>query len=295
MLTPFRLASGMLEPETEKQDRKNLADTLRQLRKAAGLSGERLAARVSMSQSKISRIESGRVVPTVADVERIIQGLESVPAEVADDVLSLARAANVDYASWRTAARVGIWRKQAEIKALTESSSTVRHFLPAMPSGLLQTAEYARAALTPAIEGNPARDIDRAVRARLDAQDVLNDEARAFHFLLTEQAVRLKRAPSPIMVDQLRHMAEVAERPNVDLAILPNSAHVGAGPLNIFAAYDDRLVIVEMFSGEVALRDFRDISYHLNAFDYFREHAASGDRARNLLDSVAEEFMRGRG
>lgn len=295
MLTLCPIASGMLEPDNKKRDRKDLAATLRELRKAAGLSGERLAARTAMSQSKISRIESGKVLPSVADVERIIQGLESVPSDVARDLATLARAANVDYVSVRSAARMGIWRRQAEIKALCESSSVVRHFLPVMPSGLIQTAEYARSALTPAIEGNPARNVDRAVRARLDAQDLLDDESRSFHFLLTEQAVRLKRAPSPVMADQLRHMTDVAQRPNVDLAILPNSALVGASPLSIFVVYDERLATVEIFSGTVALRDYRDVSYHLNVFEYFRERALVGEDAIRLLTSVAEEFMQERG
>src|SRR5687767_14659957 len=106
----------MLEPEN-RQDRKNLAETLRGLRKAAGLSGERLAVRIAMSQSKISRIESGRILPSVSDVERILRGLESVSPSVAEHVLSLARVANVEHASWRAVARSGMWRKQAEIKA----------------------------------------------------------------------------------------------------------------------------------------------------------------------------------
>ncbi|WP_211212887.1 Scr1 family TA system antitoxin-like transcriptional regulator [Actinopolyspora mortivallis] len=234
----------MLEPDTGKRDRKNLADTLRRLRKAAGLSGERLAARTAMSQSKISRVESGRVLPTVADVERILTALEVSP-EAKEEVLSLTRTANIEYTSVRSSARMGIWRRQAEIKALCESSSTVRHFLPIIPSGLLQTAEYARATLTPVIEGNPARDVDRAVQARLESQEALNDETRQFHFLLTEQAVRLKRAADSVMVDQLRHMVEVSRRPNVDLAIIPGSALVGASPLNIFVVHDERLVTVK--------------------------------------------------
>lgn len=282
---------SMLEPEN-RQDRKNLAETLRELRGAAGLSGERLAARIAMSQSKISRIESGRVLPSVADVERILKGLGVASSDVAEQVLSLARVANVEHASWRSVARSGLWRKQTEIKALTESSTEVRHFLPVIPSGLLQTPDYARHALTPAIDGNPARDIDRAVTARLDSQDALNNESRRFYFLLTEQAVRLKRAPSPTMVGQLRHMTGMIERPNVELAILPSSALVGASPLNVFVAYDDRLVVVELFSGEVVLRDYRDVSYHLNIFEYFRSRAVTGDGARVILETVASEFMR---
>ncbi|MFL6143043.1 MAG: helix-turn-helix domain-containing protein [Labedaea sp.] len=280
----------MHEPET-RRDRRNLAETLRALRRAAGLSGDRLAARIAMSQSKISRIESGRILPSVADVERILKGLGPVSPRVTEHVLSLTRLANVEHASWRSVARSGMWRKQAEIKALTESSEEVRHFLPIVPSGLLQTPEYARYALTPVIEGNPARDIDRAVRARLGSQVALNNESRRFHFLLTEQAVRLNRAPASVMAGQLRHMSEVMERPNVELAILPGSAMIGASPLNIFVVYDDRLVVVELFSGEVVLRDYRDVSYHLNVFDYFHSRAVIGEDARSILEAVANEFM----
>ncbi|MGH3516836.1 MAG: helix-turn-helix domain-containing protein [Haloechinothrix sp.] len=72
-----------IEPDT-RQSRSDLAGTLRKLRKAAGLSGERLAVRCAMSQSKISRIESGRAFPTVLDVDRILTALE-VPGEIATE------------------------------------------------------------------------------------------------------------------------------------------------------------------------------------------------------------------
>lgn len=283
----------MLEPETGHRGRRNLAETLKQLSKAAGLSGERLGVRAAMSQSKISRIESGRSLPSVADVERLLKALE-VPPAVREEMLSLARNANVEYTSLRSSARLGIWRKQAELKALAESSSVVRQFLPVIPSGLIQTREYARAVLTPGVAGRPARDIDRAVQARLDRQDVLNDDSRRFYFVLTEQAVRLRRATSSIMLDQLRHMIETSKRTNVELAILPNYTVVNASPLNLFVIYDDRLVTVELFSGTVALRDYRDIEYHLNVFEHFHERAVTGDDARQFLAAVAGEFMRSR-
>jgi hypothetical protein len=77
-----------------------------------------------MPQSEVSRIESGRILPTAVDVERILTALK-VPSEVAAALLSLARAANVDYAPCRSYARAGIWRKQPELKALAESSSAI--------------------------------------------------------------------------------------------------------------------------------------------------------------------------
>lgn len=210
----------MLEPDNGEQRKKRLAESLRELRRAAGLSGERLAARAAMSQSKVSRIESGRLLPSVVDVERIVAAL-GVPQELSGELLAAARLANADYTSLRSSARTGLWRRQAEFKALIESASTVRQFLPAIPTGLIQTADYARAVLTPTVEGRPARDIDRMVLARLEGQDTLNDESRQFFFLLTEQAVRWRRAESAVMQGQLRHMSDVARRPNVEIAILP--------------------------------------------------------------------------
>src|SRR5689334_17550712 len=71
----FRSTSGMLDPDQEQDKRKSLAEALRELRKAAGLSGERLAVRCAMSQAKISRIETGKILPSVVDVERILRAL----------------------------------------------------------------------------------------------------------------------------------------------------------------------------------------------------------------------------
>jgi transcriptional regulator with XRE-family HTH domain len=119
----------MLEPDQQSEQRITLAETLRELRLAAGLSGQRLAIRCAMSQAKISRIETGKVLPSVVDVEQIIRAL-SVPAEVAEQLLSLARVANVDYTSWRAYARIGLWRGQVELKKLHESVDVDLAVLP---------------------------------------------------------------------------------------------------------------------------------------------------------------------
>lgn len=284
----------MTEPEQHGRARHDLASALKGLRIAAGLSGERLAVRCAMSQTKISRIETGRVIPSVLDVERILKALE-VPEPVAAELLNLARTANVDYASWRAYARVGLWQKQAELRALERSASAVRMFLPAIPSGLLQTEEYARQALTPTVPGRPARDVERVLKARIERQGVLGDPSRHFTFLLTEQAVRWRRiGDSEAMARQMEHLATIAAKPHVTLAVIPQAATVLASPLNIFVIYDARLVTVELFSGEVVLRDPRDVDYHVNLFDYFMSHALTGDPVKGFLSSIADEFRRQR-
>jgi transcriptional regulator with XRE-family HTH domain len=283
------LTTGPLEPERQAEQRATLAESLRELRRAAGLSGERLAVRCAMSQAKISRIETGKILPSVVDVEQIVKALD-VPTEAAERLLSLARVANVDYTSWRSAARVGSWHRQREIKALQESSAVVRQFLPAIPSSLLQTRGYAREALTSSVRGAPDRDIEKMIEVRMDGKSLLAEPGRAFSFVLTEQAVMWRRAPLEVMVDQVEHMAELAMLDTVELAILPKAAEVFAAPLNIFVIYDERLVTVELFSGGVALRDPRDVAYHLELFRFFQDRSLRGEEAVEFLRSVAADF-----
>ncbi len=245
-----------------------------------------------MSQSKISRIETGRTLPTVVDVQLILSAFEGVPPEVAGELLNLARAANVDYVAWRTYARLGLYQKQAELKALEESSRLMRHFLPAIPTGLLHVREYATETLTPTVGSAPARNVARVVQARLDRQSILDDPDRRFVFLLTEQAVRWQRASLPVMAAQALHMATVSEKPNVEISIIPQGVPVRGTPMNIFVIYDDRLVTVELFSGEVVLRNPQDIDHHAELFDMFLSHALTGADSSAFLRKCADDFMR---
>ncbi|MFJ9949115.1 helix-turn-helix domain-containing protein [Kitasatospora sp. NPDC091207] len=53
------------DPGRAGEQRRDLAAALKDLRRASGLSGERLAVRCGMSQSKISRVENGKALPSV--------------------------------------------------------------------------------------------------------------------------------------------------------------------------------------------------------------------------------------
>jgi transcriptional regulator with XRE-family HTH domain len=68
----------VLEPERSEADRLELARALRDLR-GSGLTGEALGRRIYMSQAKISRIETGRITPSVTDVELIVHALRAEP------------------------------------------------------------------------------------------------------------------------------------------------------------------------------------------------------------------------
>jgi transcriptional regulator with XRE-family HTH domain len=277
-----------LDPAQAGQDRQNLAGALRTLRKASGLSGERLARRSGMSQSKVSRIETGRLLPSVLDVDRMLQAL-GVERDTAADLLALARVANTEYQDVRASVRRGLHHRQRELAVLEAESHEMRHFLPALVTGLLQIPEYMRAAITTPVE--PASgDPTMAIALKLERQTVLHDPSKRFIFLLTESAVRWQLCKPSVMALQIDRLVSLSRLSNIRLGLLPLSARINDGAYHTFVAYDERLVTVELFSGQLVLRDPKDIAHYRALFDYFSKHALWGDAARRFLASIAEAF-----
>ncbi|MFD4169120.1 helix-turn-helix domain-containing protein [Streptomyces albidoflavus] len=272
------------EPEQLGQSAQELAATLRKLRKQAGLSGDRLAARCNMSQSKVSRIENGRVRPTLVDIERLLTALEAPPALVAE-VSALARIAATEWQDARAMRRKGLDKKQLELAGLEASSAHLRFFLLSMLTALLSTPEYIRASLDH-IPG----DHSRAVAKKLERQDVLYDRRKQFTFLVTEQAARSPFVAPDAMAVQLDRLASLSHLPTLRLGVLPLDVRMPGCPLNTFTVYDERLATVETTTGVMVFRDPRDIRMYLDEFAAYEERAVFGEEARERLAGWAATF-----
>lgn len=179
------------EPELLGQSRTDLAEKLRELRKRASLTGDRIARRCNMSQSQISKFETGKKTPKLVDVERILRALDA-PPELVAEVTALARIANTEWQYKRSSWRRGMEKRQAELAALESEATELRYFIPAMITGLLATPEYVRAGLS-----RTPGDSSRTVARKLERQAVLYDISKTFTFILTEQAVRWAILPPP--------------------------------------------------------------------------------------------------
>ncbi|MER8060995.1 helix-turn-helix domain-containing protein [Streptomyces sp. SID8366] len=265
------------DPEQLGQPKQELAALLKELRKRAGLTGDRLARRCNMSQSKISRIENGKARPSLLDLERILRAVVA-PPEVIEDVIALARLANTEWQDLRSLRRRGLEKKQTELAALESSSAEFRFFLLSMITGLLSTPEYIRASLA-----HSPTDVTRTIARKLERQEVLYDTKKRFTFLLTEQAVRWPLLPPAAMAMQIDRLASLTYLPNVKLGVIPMAGYKSTAPMDTFTVYDDALATVENTTGVVILRDPRDIEMHLELFSTLEGYALFGAEARALL------------
>lgn len=230
-----------------------------------------------MSQSKISKIETGKTIPTLVDVERILRALEAPPSLIAE-VTALARIANTEWQDARSLRRKGLDKKQIELAGLEASSTELRYFMLSMITGLLSTPEYIRASLSH-IPG----DHSKAIAKKLERQEVLYDTSKRFTFILTEQAVKWPLVPPPALAVQIDRLASLARLPSVMLGIVPLGTQMPLCPLNTFTVYDDRLATVEISTGAMVFRDSRDVTSYLEEFAVYESCALFGESARERL------------
>jgi transcriptional regulator with XRE-family HTH domain len=278
-----------VEPVTQyDRERRELGGRLRELRVAAELTGTELARLMGISQSKLSKIETGRVSASVEDIERFADALK-LPEDVRESLLDHATTILTEFNTWRVLTRRGLQRKQREVYEIEMSSTVMKTFHAILIPGLLQTAEYTRQLLLKA----GFRDSDRlaeAVTTRLERQTLLYDQGRHFEFLIAESAFRFRYGSVPTMLAQLDRISSLATLPNVKIGIIPWSAEVPTVPLSGFDIYDDKLVTVETITAEITVHDANDIQLYLNTFESLTTAAVYDEPAGNALMRIAEEY-----
>ncbi|GLX05441.1 helix-turn-helix transcriptional regulator [Microbispora sp. NBRC 16548] len=271
----------------DRRDRlRELGELLRRLRKDAGLTGKELAQVAGVAQPTISRIETGRLLPTPETVERVAAALQldrdarreldALLVRLRDEVSRL---------------KGGLAGREAANAARVRSSKWMAVFASAMVPALLQTAEYARLAVA------IGRDMDeddaaKAAAVRVDAQAVLFEEGRRFAFVLTEGAVRTWPGSPSLMLAQLDRLAQVSTLPHVRLGVVPWKTEAPAFPLHGFTIYDGSVSVVESLTGDITLTEAGELSTHEEAFGAFADAAVYGDGLRALLGEIGADFRK---
>ncbi|MFE6049658.1 helix-turn-helix domain-containing protein [Kitasatospora sp. NPDC056446] len=269
-------------------NRMQLGAALRELRQAAGKEAKAVARSAVMSRSKLSKIETGKVSPTVVDVERILTAI-GVSEEVKSPYMVAARAQATEATAWRLVRRLGHHRKQQQIKALDDSTRLLRVFQPSLVPGLLQTPEYVRAVFGRRSLGE--EQLSRTVAARLARQESLYDATKTLRFVMTEPVLHWRLVPPAMMAGQLDRILSASRLPHVDIRIVPLAARQSDVPAHSFVIRDDRMVTVETVHAELTVTDPRDVEVYARKFDGFAVTAACGDEMRRMLEAIRDGYL----
>ncbi len=266
-----------------------LGKRLRELRSATGLSGRALAESLSWPPSKVSKLETGRQLPTDDDIRAWTQATAS--EEEAEALLASLHTLEVQHAEWQRVLRTGLKPRQQELIEWDQRTKLFRVFEATVIPGLLQTPEYARARFAEGIRRlKLPNDINEAVAMRVQRQQILYRPDKRFHFVLTEAALWLRLCPPGVMLGQLDRLVSLSQLPNVKLGIIGFETQYATSPWHGFWLYDNERVLIETFSASLDLRQPQELELYGTVFEQLAAVASYGRAAREIVNRVADEI-----
>jgi transcriptional regulator with XRE-family HTH domain len=270
----------------------SLAERLLRLRKEAGLTGAQLAEALGWEEgtgrTKVSKIENGRQLATEADIRAWAQATGHL--DQIEDLLDLAASARVVRIRWRQQ-RLGGGQAAAVQEArdrTTQAATRIRNAENVIIPGLLQTSGYARSIIAQASALYGAVDVDMALQARMQRQQVIYDTSKTFEFVFTEAALYLLPCSRQVMLGQLDRLLSLG-MDNVTLGIIPFGTELPLAPYNSFLLQDDDLT-VETLAGKDEERAEDAAELYHRIFDLLMTEARTGDDARRLIATAADSL-----
>ncbi|MFH8794888.1 helix-turn-helix domain-containing protein [Streptomyces sp. NPDC017941] len=273
-MPPRRAVTGRSQ-----EPRLRFAEELRALRTGRGESLRRLGEVVGWDPSLFGKMEKGETLggPEVAEALDQHYGTPRF-------LLTLWELAIGDPAQFREQYR--------RYMALEAEAVNLWHFAVSVPPGLLQTEGYAYELL--AAGGFKGQELTRQVEARIGRQVLLEgDDPPPFRSVLSEAVLRTPLRDPQAWRVQLEHLAEMAERPNVALHVLPQAAGLhGLDSLaTMFLRLSDGRSVAYLenpFRGEL-IETVGEVELLQRAYDAVRDKTLSPVASRKFIGQILEE------
>ncbi|MBX6749698.1 MAG: helix-turn-helix domain-containing protein [Micromonosporaceae bacterium] len=270
---------------------------LRRLREARGISREQAGYEIRSSESKISRMELGRVsfrLRDVADLLTLYGVAEDDPER--ERLLGLVREANAP----------GWWHQFGDLMpswfqpyvGLESAASVIRTYECQAIPGLLQTRDYARAVVKALAPGATAAEVERRVELRATRQhQVLHrNPAPVLWAVIDEAALHRPIGGVAVLRDQLTALVEAAREPNIKIQLLPFEVggHAGlTGSFTILRFPEQDLsdvIYVELLTSGLFLDRSHDVDTYAEAMERLCLQAREPDQTAGIIESILKEL-----
>jgi transcriptional regulator with XRE-family HTH domain len=271
-----------------------LGTQLRRLREAAGITRVDAAYAIRSSESKMSRLELGKVGFKERDVADLLTmyGV-SDPAE-REAFLEMVKQSN----------QPGWWHRYNDVipswftdyVGLEESASPIQTYEHQFVPGLLQTPEYARAVMS---HGRPelvTDDVEHRVALRMRRQSVLaRPNAPRLWVVIDESVLHRPIGGRQVLRAQLDALLEHTQLPHISLQILTYqySGYAAESAFTMLRFAEDDLptiVYVEHLTGAFYLDRLDEIEVYGRVLDRLAVDAETPENSRQLLMKMRAEL-----
>jgi transcriptional regulator with XRE-family HTH domain len=273
--------------------RRQLGERLRQLRLAAGLTGEQMGARIERSASWISRVESGRIGVRAKELREILDCLHVSGAELRRELETLAEQGR--QRGWWSEYRDAIPESYYMYVGYEAEASYIDQYAPLVVPGLLQTEGYATAVHEAAMPQLPSQLVRRRVALRMRRQEIAIAREMPVVVVFEESALRRVVGDLTILCDQLDAVLSLASD-SITVRLVKSagdaSANIAITPFVIVGLPDDSYVVYREDQFGASFADDGDVGRYLELFRKLRAGADSPEESRARIKAIRSELCR---
>lgn len=289
--------------------RRAMGRLLRELRNRANQTQLAASRILEISKQGVGRLEDGQSIRiTTAQLKELLDFYDA-DERARTEVLALW--SEVKEARLQTGGRQGAWWKAYadtfatnfdHYLALEEAADHLTTFQLTLLPGLIQTPGYRRAIIRTSSPDISPVDIERRIELVQRRQSRLRDDAGSFTLdvLLSEMALRLPIGTSADREEQLQHLAEVGELPNVSIRVIPRD--VGNYPGLVLGSFslltfpqlestrlnEPPMIFIDGHEGALFLDDQEAITRYQTALADMSKLALDEQASRQLILDIAD-------
>jgi transcriptional regulator with XRE-family HTH domain len=270
-----------------------LGAQLRRLREAAEISRADAGYAIRGSDSKISRMELGRVGFKERDVADLLAMYGVTSQDERSVFLEMVRKSNERGWWHRYSGTMPNWFQ--DFVGLEESASLIQSYELQFVPGLMQTEEYIRCVVSHGRPHTIDEDGERRVALRLQRQKVLTRPgAPRLWAVVDESVLHRPIGGHRVLREQIEYLLELTRQPNVTLQILPYhmSGFSAEGAFSMLRFAEPTLpdvVYIEHIGGALYLDRVEELELYGRVLDRLAVDAESPDRTRQLLSKFRQE------
>ncbi|CAM4056609.1 helix-turn-helix transcriptional regulator [Nocardiopsis rhodophaea] len=271
-----------------------LGSELRKYREARDISRAAAGHHIRGSESKISRMELGRVGFKERDVEDLLKLYGVTDKQVVRTLTDLARDTK----------KPGWWQHYGEslpnwfqsYVGLEEAASRIRVYEAQFVHGLLQTEDYARSVISSGVL-TPSLEVEHRVEVRMKRQRHIYEGSDVrLWAILDEAALRRPVGPVDIMRRQLQHLLHACDHPNITLQVIPFAAGAVAAEAGSFTIlrYPDfelsDIIYLEQLTGSMCLDRRSEIDAYTMAMERLSVIAEPPSQTQDLIKGMIDDL-----